>query len=287
MVVLEAGAAEWSTHWGTLPERISEYTTTIVYDRAGLGWSDAGPEPRTVDTMAQELHQLLGELAPDRNLVLVGHGFGAYVVRMYSHRYPFEIEGLVFVDGDHEGLEEVLQSRRLPSPQASPRLLRALLLAGRFGVLRALGVDPIAQDGPALPLEPQARAALRALGLSPRVQRAVLCEQQAASENEARIAALTDRFEVPLRVITSSATIAAESAPAGFPLEEFNQVWVEQNAELLELSPRSRQTMATNSDHLVQLRSPHLVLEAVREVLAQARTPVVAEPWEEASPGPK
>jgi pimeloyl-ACP methyl ester carboxylesterase len=42
-VVLEAGAGEWSTHWGSLPARLAPSARIVAYDRGGLGWSDMGP----------------------------------------------------------------------------------------------------------------------------------------------------------------------------------------------------------------------------------------------------
>ncbi|MCP3919954.1 MAG: alpha/beta hydrolase [bacterium] len=272
VIVLEAGSGEWSSHWGPLAEQLSAYSTVVTYDRAGLGWSAPGPEPRNVVTLARELHQVLLRTAGERKVILVGHAFGAHVARMYLHRYPFEVAGMVLVDGYQEGLEDVLAARHIPSPSSSTALMRWLFRAGRVGLLRAFRLDPLAQDGGSIPLTERDRKRMRALAWLPRVQNAVLAELGAGAESENLVAQLEERYDIPLRVITSTQTMSAEGAAPGFPIEEFNSIWTQQNAELTKLSSRSAQILATESDHMIQLRSPHLVVQAVREVLAEGGT---------------
>ena len=272
VVVLEAGSGEWSSHWGPLAEQLSAHSTVVIYDRAGLGWSEAGPEPRDVVALARELHQLLLRVIGERKVVLVGHAFGAYIARMYVHRYPFEVDGLVLVDGFHEGLDAVLESRHVPVPASSVSLMRWLFRCGRVGLLRAFRIDPLTQDGGNIPLTERDRKRLHALALLPRVQDAVLSELRAGPDSERLVAALDEQYELPLRVITSTQTMSPENAPAGFPIEDFNSIWVTQNAELLKMSSSSAQILATESDHMIQLRSPHLIVQAVRELLAEARS---------------
>jgi pimeloyl-ACP methyl ester carboxylesterase len=72
------------------------------YDRAGYGWSDSGPEPRSSLQIAHELKQLLqasGETGP---YVLVGHSMGGYDIRVYTSQYPNDVVGMVLVDSSHE-----------------------------------------------------------------------------------------------------------------------------------------------------------------------------------------
>ena len=81
---------------------VAKFARVCSYDRAGYGWSSAGPMPRTSGEIARELHALLmasGEKGP---YVLVGHSFGGYNVRVYTGKYPAEVAGLVLVDASHE-----------------------------------------------------------------------------------------------------------------------------------------------------------------------------------------
>ena len=58
-VVLESPAPGWSLYWTLVQPEVAKTTRVCAYDRAGLGWSDPGPLPRTGQRMAQELHRLL------------------------------------------------------------------------------------------------------------------------------------------------------------------------------------------------------------------------------------
>ena len=55
-------------------------------DRAGFGWSDAGPMPRTAGRVADELYTLLDRGGIDPPFVLVGHSFGGLVHAPSSRR---------------------------------------------------------------------------------------------------------------------------------------------------------------------------------------------------------
>jgi hypothetical protein len=46
-VILESGAGAFSVQSIARQERLSDEARVCVYDRAGMGWSDARPEPRT------------------------------------------------------------------------------------------------------------------------------------------------------------------------------------------------------------------------------------------------
>ena len=109
---------------------VAAFTTACIYDRAGFGWSDAGPLPRTAGRIADELHALLNaaDIAPP--FVLVGHSFGALSVRAYAARHPGDVAGLVFVDPAHP------EEWREPSPADRERLQRGVALCRR-GVFAA------------------------------------------------------------------------------------------------------------------------------------------------------
>jgi hypothetical protein len=55
-VVIDAGLSDWSTMWGFVQPDVAKTTRVCTYDRAGMGWSEAGPLPRNVQQFAKELH---------------------------------------------------------------------------------------------------------------------------------------------------------------------------------------------------------------------------------------
>src|SRR5215211_732179 len=45
-VILEAANLGMSAHWVRVQQQLAATTRVCAYDRAGMGWSEAGPEPR-------------------------------------------------------------------------------------------------------------------------------------------------------------------------------------------------------------------------------------------------
>ncbi len=95
-VVFEAALGASSLSWSLVQPVISRMTRACAYDRAGFGWSDAGPLPRTADRLADELHALLRRGLAHGPYVLVGHSFGGLVIRAFRARYPGLSENFQF-----------------------------------------------------------------------------------------------------------------------------------------------------------------------------------------------
>ncbi len=99
-ILLEAGGGMDSSEWNALAPRLAQETgaTVIAYDRAGFGKSDL-PETKCdlrEDTAA--LWRGLRTLGLDRNLILVGHSYGGFLIRFEAAEHPDDVRGLVFVD---------------------------------------------------------------------------------------------------------------------------------------------------------------------------------------------
>jgi pimeloyl-ACP methyl ester carboxylesterase len=122
-VILESGFTGGLFLWGPIQGQVATQTLTLSYERAGLGRSDAGPNPRSAEQIARDLHGLLAAKAIAPPFILVGHSAGGLFVRVYAHMYPKEIAGLVLLDPateeDYERLEldksaEDLQKMGMP-----------------------------------------------------------------------------------------------------------------------------------------------------------------------------
>ena len=97
-MILEAGLMSTVMSWTGLQQRLAAQYHVVSYDRAGLGWSDLGPMPRTADRIAYELHALLERASIAPPYVLVGHSFGGLMAPNFAARYPNEVAGLVLID---------------------------------------------------------------------------------------------------------------------------------------------------------------------------------------------
>ena len=267
MIVFEADEGAWSTHWGRLPEELGKIATSVVYDRAGLGWSEGGPPPRDVETLARELHHLLQQLAPGRPVILVGHGTGAGVARTYAHRYPFETSALVLVDPMHEGFGDLLRREQVAHLRPSALGMGLASFLGRFGLLRLMNARQSPNEHLALPA--QLRAELDAHELAPSVRRAAAAEMECEAQNVEYLSGLPATPELPIRAIVATDTFPASEAPEDYPHETYNRLWTEQSAAFLELSKRAQRVIVEGSGHQLQLERPEIVLEVILEVIGE------------------
>lgn len=149
-VILDALFPGTVSNWAWVQPEISQITRVCAYDRAGLGWSDSGPEPRDAKQAASELHTLLYKAEIPGPYILVGHSLGGLSVRMFAAQYPDEVAGMVLIEGTHPD-----SWKRLGKPEGvgvdRNQLAVASFLA-RLGIFR-LGLIPSYSADPDLPVQ--------------------------------------------------------------------------------------------------------------------------------------
>src|SRR5437016_8624978 len=104
-VVFDSGWGDWAPAWSTVQPQIAKWTRACSYDRAGTGFSDPGPMPRTSVRIAKELYTALHRAGIAGPYILVGSAFGGDNVRSFADLYMNEVAGLVLVDADPDDLE--------------------------------------------------------------------------------------------------------------------------------------------------------------------------------------
>src|SRR5687768_14069294 len=97
-VILDSGLGGSSADWGFVQPEVARFTRTCSYDRAGTGYSDPGPLPRTARHIASELATLVDRSELDGQLVLVGASSGGFNVRVFASDHTGRIAGMVLVD---------------------------------------------------------------------------------------------------------------------------------------------------------------------------------------------
>src|SRR5918998_4117559 len=145
-VVLDSGSGAMSAHWALVQRAVSGTTRVCAYDRAGMGWSEMGPEPRDARQITGELHALLEGAGIEGPYVLVGHSFGGLYMQTYAARYPDEVAGVALVDSSTEpdqfSQRPEAQDSNEPQKQSSaavPQLVRlGVSLPARLGGVRFL-----------------------------------------------------------------------------------------------------------------------------------------------------
>jgi pimeloyl-ACP methyl ester carboxylesterase len=254
-VVLDAGSGGFSAQWVRVQQEVSDTPRVCAYDRAGMGWSEMGPEPRDARQISGELHTLLSKAGIEGPYVLAGHSFGGMYMQTYAARYPEEVAGVTLVDSSTEPdqFSQRSEARDSNEPQEQslavvPQLAQlGVSLLARLGVLRLLS-----KLDPAPPELPQQRAQIDALTPSTRQVTTTALEFLAPTQT-LRLGSQGSLGNKPLAVIT-----AGKSEPS----------WLKQQDKLA--------TLLSNSIHRVVKGATHTSLEYDRSD-AQATSAAIVE----------
>jgi pimeloyl-ACP methyl ester carboxylesterase len=91
--------------------RAAALTTSVLYDRAGTGWSDRVDLPRTAAQVTDELRELLRTAGVPAPYLLVGHSLGGLYARHYAQRFPDAVAALLLLDPAHEDYNAYMPQR--------------------------------------------------------------------------------------------------------------------------------------------------------------------------------
>jgi pimeloyl-ACP methyl ester carboxylesterase len=120
-VIFDSGGDGPGLEWEPVQLDVAKFTQARWYNRAGIGWSDPGPFPRTSVAIAGDLHELLRRAGAPPPYVLVGASFGGMNARIYNGLYPSTVAGMVLVDAGHE--DEPLRAPKFYLGRTAPRFL--------------------------------------------------------------------------------------------------------------------------------------------------------------------
>lgn len=259
-VVIETGmAAAWSD-WHVVVSRLASTSEVCVYDRAGYGWSEPGPMPRTALAEAEDLHRLVNADV-DAPLIIVAHSYGGYIARIYASRFGESLAGMVLVDPAIEGepLSLVPWFRRIMfffPPTGAQRLVH---------LVRGPGALPPGLAG--APKEFQARFLT---GPSVEQQKAERSELASLPQSEADVRAARLPRDLPLTVITARHLISPrEYYPP--PVPEPPPSHQAFHERLSHQSLRGKYVIAESSGHQIELDQPELIIEAVEDMMSEFR----------------
>lgn len=276
-VVLEAALAGSALSWTLVQPHVARFARAVAYDRAGFGWSDAGPLPRTAGRVADELRVLLDRAGERPPFVLVGHSFGGLVMRIFAHRYARDTRALVLVDPAHP--EDWVQ----PAAKEQERIDKGVALC-RQGVALARWRVPhlvaaLIGAGAFTPARAIVRVATRGrftrrdegiLGLL----RKLPAEAQRPLRRYWSRGTFFEALGSQIETISTSAAEVIETAGVGYgdlPLVTISRTDPgdyrrAQQDRLAALSTRGRHVIADHSGHWVPLDEPELVVSVIREL---------------------
>jgi pimeloyl-ACP methyl ester carboxylesterase len=262
-LVLDAGLGNDGLIWSTVQPTLSQTTRVCSYDRAGMGWSDPARGPRDADHIADQLHGLLQAAGVNGPIVLMGHSIAGMYIRDYATRYPQQVAGLIFVDAStpFQNRDPAFSPHfSVSGPPFPQRLLTQALFVS--GIARWFGAC-----SESYPQFDPARSKLQA------AERCHLVVSSPAGES-----ANFDRSgeetihtgpygDLPVLIFSSDPALAARSHEP----PDMLAAWTRMQANLKNLSTHSRQIVAANAGHYIQLGRADLINREVPLFIQQIR----------------
>jgi pimeloyl-ACP methyl ester carboxylesterase len=262
-IVMDSALGGTVLDWQLVQPELAESTRVCSYDRAGMGWSEAGAQPRTSRLIARELHTLLGNAGVEGPYVLVGHSFGGTNMQVYASQYPNEVAGMVLVDSALEDEEAVTLTKSLQPP---PVLLKIYATIGLTRLPYTLGAEPPGLTSPELEDEQAAISSHRKHIFAIADETSSL--EESFAENRAHPMSLGDK---PLMVLTAGSVQTEGTGLSPEQADQLDKLHSESQAALTRRSENARQIIAEDSGHYIQVEQPALVIDAMRKVVDAAR----------------
>jgi len=274
-IILEAGLMSTNLSWTDIRRKLAESYRVVTYDRAGLGWSDIGPMPRTAERIVDELHSLLALAAIPGPYVLVGHSFGGLTMPLFATRYPEKIAGMVLVDPVVPAEWNPPSEQDLKRATIGSAVCRRAALLSRAGVIRFVAfllnsrakkaashmVRLISRGTPAdsgsvsspwfWNLPPNERQMAAVFWVQEKFCNTIASQLENLPQSARRIAELDSLFEKPVVILS------AKSTPANRR---------EQHRLITQRLPQGRHIFADKSTHWIMQDQPELVLGAIHAV---------------------
>jgi len=271
-VVLEAGGMGWSLDWYLVQTEVSKFARVCSYDRAGFGWSDPGPTPRTSEQIVKELHALLQVAEIPKPYLLVGASFGGHAVRLFAKNYPDEVAGIVLVDARHEAINANMPPAWKKLETAGKGMQQFMLLISHLGLLKWLGrlVGEKAYPPILMKLPPEMRQLYLEVGFQPKYFQSNLDELAAVVKSDQQVSVTGSLGKLPLTVIRHGIPEMFADMP-DVQAKQAEQVWQELQEELVKLSSNGQLLVAERSGHSIAIDQPDLIVEIIRQMLMNLR----------------
>ncbi len=269
-IVLEAGLDPMggSILWSGLIDSIATYARVCTYDRAGIAWSENGPQPRVANHLTNELHTLLSKSGESGPYLLVAWSMGGPYARLYASKYADEMAGLILVDSSHpEQFERMPQNEGFSLP---PRfILKSFRWLRKIGIMRHVMTNEL--KFPAL--KPEKQAALYEVSAGSIAT--VITEFTYIMESLEQAGNVKSLGDLPLTVLGAVDPPDASRIPnlTEEQVIEGQRIWFQMQRETSELSSRGKLVPVHESGHYIHFDQPGAVLQAIHEMYEElART---------------
>jgi pimeloyl-ACP methyl ester carboxylesterase len=260
---LDVGSGTLS--WNRVQPAVARFTRACSYDRAGYGFSDPGPLPRTSNAVVSDLRALLDRAGIEPPYILVGHSIAGLYEPLFADRYPSDVVGMVLVDPSTAGQEELFSSQ-FPKYQAYE--------AAQSASMHKCADDP-SQSSCTVPDDPHLSATLNAT-IHAMLHTAGAWADPASELDSVGVdgaevdAAAHGYSTMPLIVLTSVSdfkNIQQTMGATSSQLATAQAGWVSLHDQLAAQSTRGVNCVIAGAGHFIQTDKPDVVIDAIRQVI--------------------
>ena len=259
-IVLDHAGGGSSLDWALIQPQLAEHTRVCAYDRAGFGWSDYSPAPRTLAQQVRELHELLKGANEPGPYLLVGHSYGARVDRVFAATYPNEVAGMVLLDPGILYDDPRYPAQAHAQQNSENTMIRVAGWLSPFGLVRLL--QPV-MSNPTFDLSEQARLVNASFSAKSTYWQSLNDQIDVLPrvfEEEHQVTTLGD---LPLLVLISTE-----------PEDATHKVWTQANMEIAALSTQGSYRLVEGATHfslVYRQKDVQVCLAGILQVLETAR----------------
>lgn len=245
-VIIDSGIGGFSLEWVKVQNKLADNVRVCSYDRAGYGWSDSGPRPRTTERITSELRRLLTAAKIPGPYLLVGHSFGGYNIRYFASKFPGLTAGLVLIDSSHPEQFNTEEFKRIKKKQENEKPKYKNSYKNRI-------IRPVISES-----YPAENKRLAFVLMSTIKSKSTLMNEMDNMEISARqVAAQTNHtpYIFPVVILTRGKRVWPHNDLG----ERREQQWLRLQNDLQNISIQSRHYLAEKSGHIIHLDQPEFV----------------------------
>ena len=259
--LLDTGLGGTAFDWSHVQPAVASFTHVCSYDRAGMGYSDPGPRPRTSQQIVRELAALLDRSGVPGRVILVGASIGGWNVRLFASTHAERTAGLVLVDARHENQGEQLAAAGAPEHPPSVAYIAPVRCIFRHRTV----TSTLLQDYLPIRLSSEVRDYARATRFRSSALATAASELLNGRESATQVTAARRELDIPVVIVS-----------AGRREPGIAEVLSALQRDQLRLSKRSCQVTAERSGHGIAIAQPEIVIDAIRATVEASRHATVS-----------
>jgi pimeloyl-ACP methyl ester carboxylesterase len=275
IVVLDLGFGAPLISWGPVQSAVAATTRVCSYERAGYGFSDPAPAPRTTSAIVDDLHALLAKAGETPPYVLVGHSMAGLDVLLYADRYPTEVAGSLMIDPVVPGWDAIAEQLFPGFRVDGDRFVATLAACESLAAEGQLQVRSPANKQCLPPPDPRFTKAVQTARDATKQRPGYWLDlrSEAVSEDDADMLELQSARrtfgDMPL-LILSAPLDASTYRQYGATREQITKLTRARTTvrdQIAALSQRGIQCAISDTGHFIQLDRPAVVIDAIRRLI--------------------